>query len=159
MSYEESWERPNEPYSRFWTLKWFRWEGTESPQKWTYRVVCHCLEWKAINSSERENNAESGARLIRRGRRIAWFSIPAWGVGNPGFKSQRPHHKTSSILSTFRSWFTSFLPVSPRYVSDLTLKISQEDRTKHVTGIGQAPETAVKKSQPRKDFAENTSSY
>ena len=52
------------------------------------------LEWKAINSSERENNAESGARLIRRGRRIAWFSIPAWGVGDPGFKSQRPHHTT-----------------------------------------------------------------
>ena len=25
------------------------------------------------------------------GRRLAWFRIPAWGVGDPGFKSQRPH--------------------------------------------------------------------
>jgi len=24
--------------------------------------------------------------------RLDWFSIPAWGVGDPGFKSQRPHH-------------------------------------------------------------------
>jgi len=23
---------------------------------------------------------------------LDWFSIPAWGVGDPGFKSQRPHH-------------------------------------------------------------------
>jgi len=23
--------------------------------------------------------------------RLEWFSIPAWGVGDPGFKSQRPH--------------------------------------------------------------------
>jgi len=23
---------------------------------------------------------------------LEWFSIPAWGVGDPGFKSQRPHH-------------------------------------------------------------------
>jgi len=26
--------------------------------------------------------------------RLEWFSIPAWGVGDPGFKSQRPHHRT-----------------------------------------------------------------
>ncbi len=26
---------------------------------------------------------------------LEWFRIPAWGVGDPGFKSQRPHHKTS----------------------------------------------------------------
>ena len=26
------------------------------------------------------------------GRRLAWIRIPAWGVGDPGFKSQRPHH-------------------------------------------------------------------
>ena len=44
-------------------------------------------------------------KLVLWGRRIAmelvgilvpisleWFSIPAWGVGDPGFKSQRPHH-------------------------------------------------------------------
>ena len=24
---------------------------------------------------------------------LDWFRIPAWGVGDPGFKSQRPHHK------------------------------------------------------------------
>jgi len=24
---------------------------------------------------------------------LDWFSIPAWGVGDPGFKSQRPHQK------------------------------------------------------------------
>ena len=46
-----------------------------------------------------------GTRPACRGRRIAselgilvptwleWFSIPAWGVGDPGFKSQRPHQK------------------------------------------------------------------
>jgi len=35
--------------------------------------------------------------------RLEWFSIPAWGVGDPGFKSQRPHHNTST---TFFGWFT-----------------------------------------------------
>ena len=24
---------------------------------------------------------------------LEWFRIPAWGVGDPGFESQRPHHK------------------------------------------------------------------
>jgi len=27
---------------------------------------------------------------------LDWFSIPAWGVGDPGFKSQRPHQKPIS---------------------------------------------------------------
>ncbi len=38
------------------------------------------------------NNGFSSEKA--RGRRLAWFRIPAWGVGDPGFKSQRPHHKT-----------------------------------------------------------------
>ena len=56
-------------------------------------------------------------RVSRWGRRIAsalssvvvilgvgwldWFSIPAWGVGDPGFKSQRPHH-ISAIQAQIR---------------------------------------------------------
>ena len=27
---------------------------------------------------------------------LDWSSIPAWGVGDPGFKSQRPHHNPVS---------------------------------------------------------------
>ena len=72
---------------------------TESPQERAHRMVCHCLEWKAIKSSERENNVALGLSLSLWGRRIAWFSIPAWGVGNPGFKSQRPHHNTQRPYS------------------------------------------------------------
>ena len=30
---------------------------------------------------------------VSGGRRLAWFRIHAWGVCDPGFKSQRPHHK------------------------------------------------------------------
>ena len=26
------------------------------------------------------------------GRRLVWSRIPAWGAGDPGFKSRRPHH-------------------------------------------------------------------
>src|SRR4030066_766103 len=30
--------------------------------------------------------------------RLDWFSIPAWGVGDPGFKSQRPHHNNTGPI-------------------------------------------------------------
>ncbi len=33
-----------------------------------------------------------GLSLGKRGRSLAWSRIPAWGAGDPGFKSQRPHH-------------------------------------------------------------------
>ena len=32
---------------------------------------------------------------------LEWFRIPAWGVGDPGFKSQRPHHKINLQASTY----------------------------------------------------------
>jgi hypothetical protein len=32
------------------------------------------------------------------GRSLAWTRIPAWGAGDPGFKSPRPHHDTGSIF-------------------------------------------------------------
>jgi hypothetical protein len=40
-----------------------------------------------INSSE-----ISFFNEIKGGRSLAWSRIPAWGAGDPGFKSQRPHH-------------------------------------------------------------------
>src|SRR4030065_2965493 len=38
------------------------------------------------------NSNEQGPRPRKRGRSLAWSRIPAWGAGDPGFKSQRPHH-------------------------------------------------------------------
>ena len=29
---------------------------------------------------------------------LDWFSIPAWGVGDPGFKSQRPHQTQFCLI-------------------------------------------------------------
>jgi hypothetical protein len=60
--------------------------------------VCHCLEWKAINSSERENNVVLGPSLSLWGRRIAWFSIPVI---------------TLSIFSLFSCWLSIGFVVLP----------------------------------------------
>ena len=48
-----------------------------------------------------------GRSPVLWGRRLAWFRIPAWGVGDPGFKSQRPHHKTRD--PTRKSYHLCFL--------------------------------------------------
>ena len=37
----------------------------------------------------------SSEKVWTWGRRLAWFRIHAWGVCDPGFKSQRPHHISS----------------------------------------------------------------
>ena len=37
---------------------------------------------------------------------LEWFRIPAWGVGDPGFKSQRPHQK---LLLRDEASFAQFL--------------------------------------------------
>ena len=34
---------------------------------------------------------EQGLKPVSRGRRLVWSRIPAWGAGDPGFKSRRPH--------------------------------------------------------------------
>ena len=36
------------------------------------------------------------------GCRLAWFRIRAWGVRDPGFKSQQPHHPTPK--TEIQSW-------------------------------------------------------
>ena len=56
---------------------------------------------RALVFSEKLINAPAGylqrsvdqRKVCSWGRRLAWFRIHAWGVCDPGFKSQRPHHK------------------------------------------------------------------
>lgn len=42
------------------------------------------------------------------GRRLAWFRIHAWGVCDPGFKSQRPHHISSRPYGDVTNHFRLF---------------------------------------------------
>ena len=44
---------------------------------------------QGINNEIINNNTCGAAR----GRRLVWSRIPAWGAGDPGFKSRRPHHE------------------------------------------------------------------
>ena len=36
--------------------------------------------------------SDLGRCTVIWGSRLAWSRIPAWGAGDPGFKSQLPHH-------------------------------------------------------------------
>ena len=59
-------------------------------------------KWKATNSSGKENKPRASSPLYpglsKRGRRLAWTRIHAWGACDPGFKSQRPHHDNSGPI-------------------------------------------------------------
>ena len=40
---------------------------------------------------------------------LDWFSIPAWGVGDPGFKSQRPHQTQFCLIVQKQARFSNVI--------------------------------------------------
>ena len=72
----------------------------------------YVLTIRALAFSENLNNVAHLQKGVIQpeawswGRRLAWFRIHAWGVCDPGFKSQRPHHNP---LGEFKPFFPFFL--------------------------------------------------
>ena len=64
---------------------------------------------KLFKSSETSNNPRSitnqGLRILKRGGRLVWSMIPAWGVGGRGFKSHPPHQNTIQITLCVSIYF------------------------------------------------------
>ena len=54
------------------------------------KVKVFMMAWSVSFGSEKH--------VSRRGRRLVWTRIHAWGACDPGFKSQRPHHDNSGPI-------------------------------------------------------------
>ena len=85
---------------------------------------------RALAFSEKLNNVNAPLQwsVVQQkawtwGRRLAWFRIHAWGVCDPGFKSQRPHHNKPGpighiLLLTFSKKFDAFV-ITDKFKSSL----------------------------------------